>query len=182
MPENGTEQSGVILYTADGDPVQVTLMDEDDECLRLVEKLQEGVYGYANKGVSLTMFLKEPKVECVYCERPVGYGKIADHHMRVHPNERWNPAYYPEVYEQPNFAESPHGEDTGTDRIVAYEMEVTSRLSDGWSKHIIPVEDLPEPPEKAWRDDHDVRNVRPLMYADEGNGSTTETAQDGDSR
>lgn len=58
---DGTDQSGIVLYTEDGDPVQVTLMDENDEYLRLVEKLQEGVYGYENKEVSLTMFLKEPK-------------------------------------------------------------------------------------------------------------------------
>jgi len=55
---------------------------------------------------------------------------------------------------------------TQHEEVVAYEYEVKSPYSNEWRKHIDPAEDLPEHPEEVWRDDHDIRNVRPLRYAD----------------
>lgn len=63
-----------------------------------------------------------------------------------------------------------------TERIVAYEMEVKGPLNSEWSTHYYSVDEVPEAPEDAWRDDHRVRNVRPLTYA-ESRSVDTDTNQ-----
>lgn len=52
--------SDIVLYTDEGDPVRVILMDERDERLRLVDNPSKGVYGYENSQNAVTMFLEEP--------------------------------------------------------------------------------------------------------------------------
>lgn len=54
-----TDRSGVVLYTEDGNPVRVVLMDDDDEHLDLVANPEEGVYGYENEKTRVTAFLEE---------------------------------------------------------------------------------------------------------------------------
>lgn len=55
------EQSGIVLYTEDGEPLRVCLMDENDETLRYVEELQQGVYGYENADTSVLVTLEDPR-------------------------------------------------------------------------------------------------------------------------
>jgi len=64
-------------------------------------------------------------------------------------------------------ARDPNHENDPDAEVVAYEFEVKGPSSGKWRRHISPVEDLPDDPKDAWRDDHKVRNVRPLVYADE---------------
>lgn len=52
----------------------------------------------------------------------------------------------------------------GDERIVAYEYQVKGPASGEWKTHYDPVAELPEDVEDAWRDDHRVRNIRPLVY------------------
>lgn len=61
-PEDAGEDadhSGIVLYTEDGDPVQVALMDEDDEYLELTANPERGVYGYENDETRVTAFVEE---------------------------------------------------------------------------------------------------------------------------
>lgn len=55
-----------------------------------------------------------------------------------------------------------------SDEIVAWEMEVKSPLGSEYKTHLFAAEDVPDDPWEAWRDDHDIRNVRGLVYAEEG--------------
>lgn len=57
---------------------------------------------------------------------------------------------------------------TADSEVVAYEMEVKGPASGEWATHYFGAEELPDDPADAWRDDHDVRNVRGLVYADGG--------------
>ena len=52
-------------------------------------------------------------------------------------------------------------------QVVAYEMEVKGPLSSEWSTHLVKAEDVGDNPEEVWRDDHGVRNVKALVYAEE---------------
>lgn len=54
-----------------------------------------------------------------------------------------------------------------SNQIIAYEMEVEGAFRDGFSTHYLSADEVPENPEDAWRDDHRVRNIRPLTYLDQ---------------
>lgn len=56
-----TDRSGIVLYTENGGPVEITLMAEDDENLQLREKLEEGVYAYQGPETNVTLFLEDPE-------------------------------------------------------------------------------------------------------------------------
>lgn len=51
---------GIVLYTDEGDPVRVCLMDENDERLKCYEQLEQGMYAYRSSETSLTMMLEKP--------------------------------------------------------------------------------------------------------------------------
>lgn len=51
---------GIILYTGDGDPVRVVLMDEHDDRLPVVANPEQGIYGYQSAETTITMLLERP--------------------------------------------------------------------------------------------------------------------------
>lgn len=53
------------------------------------------------------------------------------------------------------------------DETVAWWMEVKGPMSGDWTVHIFEADKVPDDPRGAWRDDHEVRNARPLTWADE---------------
>lgn len=50
---------------------------------------------------------------------------------------------------------------------IAWEMEVKGPVSLEWKTHYYNADGVPDDPEEAWKDGHEIRNVRPLVYADE---------------
>lgn len=51
---------GIVLYTEEGDPVRVCLMDDNDERLTCYKQLEQGMYAYRSPETSLTMILEKP--------------------------------------------------------------------------------------------------------------------------
>ncbi|WP_176548354.1 hypothetical protein [Natrinema sp. CBA1119] len=91
--------SAPIVYLPDGTPVRVRLIGATCEG----DVSGEGHYGYYPQdldGEDPTVYFEAvPSVECVHCDDEIAQAHIEEHHVTEHPMERWNPAYYPEVFE-----------------------------------------------------------------------------------
>ncbi|ELY73251.1 hypothetical protein [Natrinema pallidum] len=98
MSSNDTDRAPIV-YLPDGTPVRVRLIGATCEG----DVSGEGHYGYYLgdiDGEDPTVYFEGvPSVECVHCGDEVAQALIEDHHVNEHPMKRWNPAFYPEVFE-----------------------------------------------------------------------------------
>lgn len=58
--ENETDQSGIVLYTEDGDPVRVRLYDENMNSFKYTTNPEQGVHGYELGRKRITVVLEKP--------------------------------------------------------------------------------------------------------------------------
>ena len=52
------------------------------------------------------------------------------------------------------------------EQVIAWEMEIKGHLSDEWGKQLLHADESPADPRDAWREDQQIRNVKPLVYAE----------------
>lgn len=94
----GTERAPIV-YLPNGRPVRVKLIGAECEG----DVSGEGHYGYYPhdlEGEDPTVYFEgTPSVLCVHCGDEIAHEHIERHHTEEHPFDRWNPAYYPEVFD-----------------------------------------------------------------------------------
>lgn len=58
---SGSERRGITLFTEDGDPVEVLLMDENDNWINYAYSPEDGFYAYRNAGHNQTLVLEDAR-------------------------------------------------------------------------------------------------------------------------
>jgi hypothetical protein len=95
---NDTDRAPIV-YLPDGTPVRVRIVGAECEG----DVSGEGHYGYypkrAETETPTVYFDGTPSVECAHCDAEIAHPHIEQHHTEEHPRKRWNPAFYPEVYD-----------------------------------------------------------------------------------
>lgn len=107
--------TAIVILDEDGERMSIDHASGMDGYVAFREKGDHDGHVKADGDGATLHFMDAPTVECVYCEEPIPQGEIENHHIDEHPMKRWNPAYYPEVFDSDEEGRNNRSLDAGND-------------------------------------------------------------------